>query len=215
MDKLYDKPIKPVNALIGILILALGFMNLTRGYIIVIAQSSLAITGLAAFGITYGLDSIKMLFNRPIKPVKNFLIFLLISFVTSFVIGMILTNVLKLNLTANPVIENIPWIKLPMMLLGEELISFFAFFLIASLLRNHSKKVLFATIGSALVFALLHIPTYWNGSFLLTLIHVILLQGVARLIFNTAGIKSNTILVPWLIHFAFDALNFILIQSLS
>lgn len=32
------------------------------------------------------------------------------------------------------------------------------------------------------------------------------LQGVSRLIFNTAGVKSNSIILPWVIYVLFDIL---------
>ncbi|MBS5932835.1 MAG: CPBP family intramembrane metalloprotease [Clostridiales bacterium] len=63
-----------------------------------------------------------------------------------------------------------------------------------------------ATVCSAIVFALLHVPTYWDGSLLITTLHVLALQGVSRLIFNTAGVKSNSIILPWVIHVLFDIL---------
>lgn len=205
MNKLLDKRIKAGNAIIGIIILALGFINLSKDYIPIIGPYSLAITGLIAFIVTFGLDSIKLLFSNPRKPIKTFFIFFPISLIVSVLTSAFLIFVLKLNLSANPIVGNIPWLQLPFMLLGEELISFFVFVLVGILLRNNSKKILIASLCSAIVFALLHVPTYWNGSLLLTIFHVILLQGVARLIFNAAGIKSNTIAVPWLIHVLFDS----------
>ena len=210
MDKIFNKSFKTSNAILGTFILALGFLNLSLGWIPILAPYSLFITGLIAFIITFGTESIKMLFNRPKKLVKTVFIFLPLAFVASFFSAIVLQIVLKLNLAANPVTNNVPWLELPFMLLGEELISFFVFAIVASLLKNHNKKLLIATITSALVFALLHVPTYWNGSIFRTIIHVLCLQGVSRLIFNSAGVKSNSIIAPWVIHILFDSISFLI-----
>lgn len=208
MDKIFNKSFKASNAILGTFILAIGFLNLSLGWIPILAPYSLVITGLIAFIITFGTESIKMLFNRPKKLIKTFFIFLPLAVMASFFSAIVLQVVLKLDLAANPAANNVPWLELPFMLLGEELISFFVFAIVASLLKNHNKKLLIATISSAMVFALLHVPTYWNGSILLSVLHVLCLQGVARLIFNSAAVKSNSIIAPWVIHVLFDSITF-------
>ncbi|MGL4106816.1 CPBP family glutamic-type intramembrane protease [Clostridium sp. LP20] len=208
MDKIFNKPIKTINTIIGIIILALGFLNLSYDWIPILAPFSLAITGLAAFAVTFGLESIKMLFSKPQKTIKTFFTFFLLAVVVSMLTSFFLMYVLKLDLTGNPAVGNVPWLSLPFMLLGEELISFFVFAIIASLFKNNNKQLLIASFGSAIVFALLHVPTYWDGNIIITLLHVLALQGVSRLVFNSAGVKSNSIIVPWVIHVIFDSLMF-------
>lgn len=203
MDQLLTKPIKLSNVFISLTLLFLGFLNLSFGWVSQLSPYSLAITGIAAFLLTFGTEAWSIV-NRPIQPIKNFLIYFPISVITSLGTSLFLLVILNLKLTANPISNHVPWLQLPVMLLGEELISFFIFIVTAILLSKYSHHVLMANLISAVVFAFLHISTYWNGNLLMTVFHVLALQGIARLIFNTAGIKSNTILVPLVIHILFD-----------
>ncbi|HJE16132.1 MAG TPA: CPBP family intramembrane metalloprotease, partial [Enterococcus casseliflavus] len=43
-----------------------------------------------------------------------------------------------------------------------------------------------------------------NGNVFHTLVHILFIQGVARLLFNQAAIKSNSILTSWGTHVLFD-----------
>ncbi len=62
-----------------------------------------------------------------------------------------------------------------------------------------------STLLSAVVFGLIHIPSYWDGSLVSTLLHVLLLQGVARLIFNYVYIKTGrSIFGSWISHMIVD-----------
>jgi hypothetical protein len=210
MDILFSQKIKSFQTIAGIFILALGALNLVYNWIPVLAPYSLFITGLLAFIVTFGFGSIKTLVAHPIHPIKNFFIFLFLILIVSGFVSIFLSVILHLPLATNPISDNTPWLQLPFMILGEELISFFIFILIANKLRYYRKHLLIATIGSAIIFALLHVPTYWSGYLLPTLIHVMFLQGLSRIVFNSAGVRSNTILIPWLVHFVFDILMLML-----
>ncbi|MEN2259745.1 CPBP family glutamic-type intramembrane protease (plasmid) [Paraclostridium benzoelyticum] len=61
---------------------------------------------------------------------------------------------------------------------------------------------------SSICFGLLHYSTYFNGSLVNTLIHILLIQGLVRIFFNFAALKSNSIIVPWIIHVVFDFTTF-------
>lgn len=214
MNKLYDQELKPIACLIGIFVLILGFFNLTLGFIPVLSTYSLAITGILAFCITFGCHSLKDIFHKPVKPIKNFFLYYGISALASLVTAFIMIYVLKIKLAGNPLTDDVPWLYLPFMLLGEELFSFYIFLVAASLLKNQKHQLLIASIICSLIFASVHIPTYWAGSMVGAILHVILLQGVSRLIFNFAGIKSNSMIVPYFIHVIFD-IGFFLLVTLS
>lgn len=203
MDQLLTNPIKLRNVYISLAFLFLGFLNLSLGWVPALSPYSLAITGITAFLLTFGTKAWSIV-NQPNQPIKNFLIYFPITVIASLGTSLFLQVILKLKLSANPISNHVPWLQLPAMLLGEELISFFIFIVTAILLSRYSHNILIANLVSAVVFAFLHIPTYWNGNLLMTVLHVLALQGIARIIFNTAGIKSNTILVPLVIHILFD-----------
>lgn len=209
MDQLLTKEIDGRKGALGLLLLLMGFLNLSFGWLAVLSPYSLAITGLLAFYLTFGKDMI-LLIKRPIQPIKYFFLFFPLSVVVSLGISYLLIVGLGLQLSANPITGHVPWLQLPFMLLGEELISFFIFLLAAIKLQRLSHQLLAANLISAVCFAAIHILTYWNGNLLLTIFHVLALQGVTRIIFNEAGIKSNTLLVPWIIHLLFDALTLLL-----
>lgn len=90
-------------------------------------------------------------------------------------------------------------IILPIMIMGEELFSMYFLSVFSS-----KFKLWIASCLSAVVFGLIHFTTYYNGDIFKTLIHILLIQGSARLIFNRAAIKSNSIWTSWIIHLLFD-----------
>lgn len=210
MDILYSQKIKLLQIVVGILLLALGSLNLICNWIPALAPYSLFITGLLAFIVTFGFGSIKVLVVHPVHPIRNFFVFLLLILIVSGLVSIFLSIVLHLPLASNAVADDVHWLRLSFMILGEELISFFIFILIANQLRHYRKHLLIATVASAVIFALLHVPTYWSGYLFPTLIHVLSLQGLSRIVFNSAGIRSNTILIPWLVHLVFDILMLML-----
>ncbi|WP_430610383.1 CPBP family glutamic-type intramembrane protease [Enterococcus sp. DIV0876] len=125
----------------------------------------------------------------------------------NFTLSYVVINILQLGLDGNPLSGHIPWLQLPFMLLGEELLSFYILLISASLLINTKHSLLWSNLISALVFALLHVFTYWNGNIFLTLFHVLLLQGLSRLILNTVGLRTNAVWIPWTIHILFDIIS--------
>lgn len=203
MNNLLTKKFDIKLGIVGFILLLIGFFNLSFGWISILSPFSLALTGVIAFYMVFGRDSF-LLLTQPIKPIKNFLLYFLLIVLATFGTSYFLQYILNFDLASNPIGGHVPWIKLPFMLFGEELISFYTFILTANLLKKNNHNILIGNLVSATLFAVLHIATYWNGNFFLTLLHVLALQGIARIIFNTSGIKSNTIIVPFMIHFIFD-----------
>ncbi|WP_343343090.1 hypothetical protein [Terrisporobacter petrolearius] len=164
--------------------------------------------------ISFGKEGLANIFSKPIKPFKNIALWYTVSIFFSFGSGLILTSVLHFNLQSNPGSKNLAqtFISLPFVLLFEEIISIFILVVIANFIYKKTKNLFLSqTIGvvsSCICFGLLHYSTYYNGSILTTLIHIIFVQGLARLFFNLSALKSNSIIVPWIIHVLFDFTTF-------
>lgn len=166
--------------------------------------------------IGLGFKGIAQLLGRPQKPVKNFIIWFVISFVIAFISGLLLTKVLKIPLAANPGHKNV-WKTiqiLPLQLFFEEGISFFILIVCANLLfkvtKNWKVATIIGSIISAIVFGLLHYSTYYYVSPFDTIMHILLVQGVARIGFNEGGLRSNSMWIPYLIHVTYDFVTFII-----
>ncbi|WP_195948048.1 type II CAAX prenyl endopeptidase Rce1 family protein [Paraclostridium bifermentans] len=164
--------------------------------------------------VTFGKQGILDIFSKPIKPFKNISIWYIISLVSSLISASILKLVLNLQLHDNPGATHLvqTLISLPFVLLFEEIISIFILLVIANFIFKKSKNLLLSqttgVIISSICFGLLHYSTYFNGSVVNTLIHILLIQGIARIFFNLAALKSNSIVVPWIIHVIFDYTTF-------
>lgn len=171
---------------------------------------------LVALLIGFGMQGIKDLFSKPVKPFKNFFGWFIIAIIVSMISGFLLAMIVDTPLQHNPGEEHLvqTLISLPFVLLFEEVISFFFLLVIANLIYRNTKNLLLAqTVGvvvSAIIFGLLHYSTYYSGSMIDTLAHVIFVQGLIRIFFNLAGLKSNSIVIPLLIHIAFDVYSFAL-----
>lgn len=164
--------------------------------------------------VTFGKQGILDIFSKPIKPFKNIAIWYIISLVSSLISASILKLVLNLQLHDNPGATHLvqTLISLPFVLLFEEIISIFILLVIANFIFKKSKNLLLSqttgVIISSICFGLLHYSTYFNGSVVNTLIHILLIQGIARIFFNLAALKSNSIVVPWIVHVIFDYTTF-------
>jgi len=188
---------------IGALLLLVGFLGLTQWEW---AWSALFIGGLAAWAVAFKKDSLQVL-TFP-KKVWMIPLGVLLYFVTSMLIGLI-ASAAGMEWVANPAAGHLGQIALmvPFMLMGEELLGIG----VLEGARSKGLSMWMSTLLSALVFGLMHIPSYWDGSFVSTLLHVLLLQGVARLIFNYIYIKTGrSIFGSWIAHMIVDfiALSF-------
>lgn len=208
MDQLYTKKVSLARASLGFFLLMLGFLNLSFGILPIpfLPVVSLLLTGLLAFYLNYGAAGLKALFGKPRKPIRTFLIFYPLQMVAGFVLSILVTLLLHGHAGSNPAASDTPWLALPFMLMGEELFSLFILVIVVSL----TQKKWLGMCLSALLFALIHIFTYYNGSIAGVLIHVTLIMGISRLILNGAAIKSNGILISFLVHYAYDVTLFLL-----
>lgn len=210
--------IKALPVLLSFLLLLITFkidiLPQTSSLILVFKIIAVPTLSVISLFITFGKEGVADIFSKPKKPFKNTIIWYLISLIASMVSGTLLTQVFKIVLKGNPGHEHLiqTLISLPFVLLFEEIISFFVLLVIANLIFKKTNKLFLAqtigTILSCIYFGLLHYSTYFNGDILHTLLHIILIQGVVRIFFNIAGLKSNSIITPWIIHVLFDFTSF-------
>lgn len=131
-----------------------------------------------------------------------------IGIVVYLLFGLVVGNLavkFGLNWSANPAAGHLGLLifKIPFMLMGEELLGIG----ILEAARNKGASLTTSTLLSALIFGLMHVFVYWDGSWFSTLLHVLLLQGVARLIFNYVYLlMGKSIWGSWLTHVGVDLL---------
>lgn len=153
-----------------------------------------------AWLIAFQTDS-KIAFSRPRKlwliPVGA-----IVYLVTATLTGLLAKGI-GFDWAANPGAGHLNQLifMLPFMLMGEELLGIG----ILEGLRSKGLSFLLSSLISALIFGLMHVFSYWDGSFFSTVAHVLLLQGVARLIFNYVYLKmGRSIWGSWLTHLLVD-----------
>ncbi|GAA0092654.1 CPBP family intramembrane metalloprotease [Paraclostridium bifermentans] len=175
---------------------------------------SVPLLSIVSLVIAFGKSGLSDVFSKPIKPFKNIAVWYIVSLIASLISGVLLTTVFKLNLHSNPGSEHIvkTLISLPFVLLFEEVISIFVLLVVSNFTYKKTDNLKLAnTIGiilSSIFFGLLHYSTYFSGNVMHTLIHIIFVQGLARIFFNLAALKSNSIIVPWIVHVVFDFTTF-------
>ncbi|EOH55857.1 hypothetical protein UA3_01038 [Enterococcus faecium EnGen0263] len=201
INKLLNRNLELKKVIIGTFIVLLGVCGLLWGPSI-ISILSLTVTGFIAFRYVYGSGSIKSLFSKPTAPIKNFLLYFFLNLILSFIVSVILEHVLKWDLKGNSATEAVQpllFLILPIMILGEELFSVYILSILSSKFR-----IPIASFFSAIIFGLIHYSTYDNGNIIHTLGHILLIQGTARILFNQAAIKSNSIVTSYAVHLIFD-----------
>lgn len=175
---------------------------------------SVPLLSIVSLVIAFGKSGLSDVFSKPIKPFKNIAVWYVVSLIASLISGILLTVVFKLNLHGNPGSEHIAQtlISLPFVLLFEEVISIFVLLVVSNFTYKKANNLKLAnTIGiilSSIFFGLLHYSTYFSGNVMHTLIHILFVQGLARIFFNLAALKSNSIIVPWIVHVVFDFTTF-------
>lgn len=186
--------------------LLLGFACLAIGFWVLLSFSwgsfALLIGGILAWAITFKGRS-KLAFGRPHKlwlaPLA-----VIVYFVVGFVIDT-LVGLSGLHWAGNPAVGHLGslFVLLPFMLMGEELLGIG----ILEGARSKGLSITTSSLLSAIAFSLMHVPTYWDHSLVSTLLHVFLLQGVARLIFNYVYFKTGrSIWGSWITHLMVDYL---------
>ncbi|MFC0276805.1 type II CAAX prenyl endopeptidase Rce1 family protein [Enterococcus devriesei] len=197
MNTLEKVDIKSSNILLGALFLGIGFVMLSlfaRGW------WALFVGGIAAWAIIFKKDSLSA-FHFP----KHLWVILLGFFAYAILGAVVGFLALKIGLswTSNPAAGHLGSIilKIPFMLMGEELLGIG----VLETARNKGLSLTASTFLSALIFGLIHSFVYWDGSLFSTLLHVLLLQGVARLIFNYVYLKTDrSIWGSWISHVLVD-----------
>lgn len=138
------------------------------------------------------------------KPHKLWLIPIgVVAYLALGVVVGLIARSLGFHWTINPASGHVLQLlfKIPFMLMGEELLGIG----VLEVAHNKGLSLLNSNLLSALIFALMHVLVYWDGSIVSTLLHVLLLQGVARLIFNTIYLKAgHSIWASWLTHVLVD-----------
>ncbi|MGG5370330.1 CPBP family intramembrane glutamic endopeptidase [Enterococcus sp. AZ196] len=197
------------KVIIASLINVFGFLFLTNFTKITnipyVSFFGLLTFGLVAFYLAFGLDSIKILFQRPKHPIRNILIYLTLALIIGFATSLVLKALIP-TLQGNPENGRPIWfyfLIMPFALLGEEVFSLF-WYELASI----KFSPLLSSLISATIFGLMHFSTYFDGSAITTLVHVLLLQSVSRIIFNRAYQKSGSIWCSFGVHYILDLILF-------
>ena len=197
MDGLVKKALKNRDIIIGALLLLVGFAALSA---FTWAWWALFLGGILAWAVVFKQSSF-IAFSLP-KHIWVILLGFIGYMAWSLAVGSLAIS-LGFSWAANPLSGHLASIifKIPFMLMGEELLGIG----ILETARNKGLSLMKSTLFSALIFGLLHSIVYWDGSIISTLLHVLLLQGVARLIFNVVYLKTGgSIWGSWGSHLLVD-----------
>lgn len=189
------------------LLIGLYFVSNINQFISVpyLGYFTLASFGTIAYIMVFGSQAYKKLYQKPVKFRKNFVTYFLLTLLFSLVLGTlisIITHTQKGNAAAN----NPLWfffLIMPFALIGEELFSIYFYDLF-----KLKISPLAANILVSIIFGLIHYTTYFNGSIVLTVVQIILIQGSARFWFNKSYEQSQSILTSFAIHYVFDLATF-------
>lgn len=162
----------------------------------------------AGIFLLYGSSETIRFFKKPLNPIKNFFLgffslqfaLLLATLVVKFLLHVQINQHEKMG--AIQQLDLLFFIKLFLMLMGEELLTFVLFFIATSLSRQFlsaKKAVLVGTIVSAVIFALLHLPAYHGN-----ILQVLVLIGTARLVLTWISLRSNSLWEGFAIHYVHD-----------
>lgn len=192
------------NALISILLLAIGLWALLEGFLGILSFLYLLTTG----GLGYWLLGGDL--RRLIRPLKKGQIILIIkviifSLALSVAVFFISKLVLHNPSSTNPVIGHLSWIipfeTIPG-LFGEEMLAIVLLVILEHYLPKNRTGLIIATILSSLLFGAAHLSTYdWN------IWQCLVVIGLTRIPFTYAWYKSDrNLLVNGLAHWGYDML---------
>lgn len=172
----------------------------------IIGHASLFVASILAYYIIFGMDGLDSLFIKPERPILNTVRPFVSNWIWSIAMGMILTVGLGFHLKSNGATGDLSVLPfVPMMIMGEELFSI----TILNTMRIHFPTWVSSLI-TAVVFGLVHFSTYYNGNIIQALIQVLMIQGVARLIFNQSYLASDSLWTSFTAHLAFDLVGLFL-----
>lgn len=197
MNQLEKVTITRRELIIGGLLLIAGFALLS---LYPWAWWTLFAGGVLAWTIVFKRTALSV-FNAPKKlwliPIGVF------GYLLLGIVETMIAQKFGLSWTSNPLSGHLLRIifKLPFMLMGEELLGIG----ILEAARNKGASWLTSNLLSALIFGLMHVFVYWDGSLFSTLLHVLIMQSVGRLIFNYIYLKTGTsIWGSWITHVLVD-----------
>lgn len=185
--------------------LIVSFIPMLIGFVLLISYPwawwALFLGSSISWLLIFGKEGLKVFGS----PANKWTIF--VGVIGYFIISLIISAIAKfigLSWADNPVSNNLGAFifKLPIMMMGEEL---FGIGILESL-RIRGASLINSTLFSAIIFGLAHVFVYWDGSIFSTLTHVLMLQGVSRLIFNYIYIKTNSIWGSWASHILVDVI---------
>lgn len=187
----------------------------------IIRVAATVIFGVAGILTLIGKEGLKNLFAHPKKPVFYTIVGFITFYFFNTIMSLILVKVFKLQPAANTnTLKNVmpTIISLPFFMVFEEVWTMTMLFIVANLVykktQNFNTSFNIASLISAIVFAAAHWSAYFHGSVVTTLIQLTLSIGLGRVILNLLFKKSNTFTVPYLVHWAYDTLNFVLVLVL-
>lgn len=184
----------------------LGFIILIIGFYLLISFSwawwGLFASSILAWKVTFGPDS-KIIIK---KPEKIWIIPLgvICYFIISMLMGLI-AMAFGFKWVGSPATGHLfsLAVKIPFMLMGEELLGIG----VLEACKSKGLSIRISSLISALIFGLLHLSVYWDGSLFSSVLHVLLLQGIARLIFNHVYERmGRSIWGSWITHCIVDFL---------
>lgn len=199
MNQLERVKISPMPLMLGSLFLVLGFWLLST---FTWTWWGLLVGAIFAWLIVFKRASLTAF------PTPHKLWVIPLGVIAYLLLGIIvglLSTKLGFSWRVNPVAGHLLQVifKIPLMLMGEELLGIG----ILEVARNQGASKLNSNLLSALIFGLMHVFVYWDGSIISTLLHVLLLQGVARLIFNYIYIVTGrSVWGSWLTHVLVDVI---------
>lgn len=195
--------------LLAVMILSFCFLSWVRTPSRIINAAVFTLVPLLAF-LLIQRDTLKVLIRRPSGRdigigigygFLSLLFSLVLALLMQYLVhtGNVEANTLYANITAHPA-EMI--ITVVIQLFGEEMLTliFFLFFaqVFGRCCKTQKGALIIAWIGSAIVFGLLHYPTYQNW------LHVLLVIGGARLILSLAFLKSKNLITSYIAHLVDD-----------
>ncbi|OUB75930.1 CAAX protease family protein [Bacillus thuringiensis serovar zhaodongensis] len=220
MNILFDrKPISVWRAIISVFLIIIAFLGLVFSEII-ISFTFLTIAGLIGLYLTYGLDGIKLAFSPLQKgATKIILISYVWNILQSFAIALSLKYIFHYQFAANsasgifehntPVQFLLNFIVIVFSLIGEECLvlvpSILGIYYLKRKGINEKWAMILITLIGAFIFGLAHYFTYQGN-----LIQIFAVIALARLPFNWAAFKANSIWAGAIAHILFDVSTFLL-----
>lgn len=194
-----------LRTIIGLLLLFVGFyimssIDLHIGYV---QEFTLLIFSIVGVAVIFGNQAL-IWFSKPQgRYIKIAIACLIINTVWSMLGGTIVALIFgNSGNQANAVFgDYIMIFFVPFMIMGEEL---FSIGILETLRTKWGLSTIISTLVTSVIFGLIHFNTYNGGNVLRTIIQILLVQGVARLIFNYAYLKTSSIWTSYAVHLVFD-----------